>query len=62
LCGDFDPGAEVFTGEEEVEGGRGDDDFGVRVAGGGVEVRDDGFYGVECAVPVFKCTLEEAKG
>jgi hypothetical protein len=48
----------VFTGEEEVEGGRGDDDFGVRVAGGRVEVRDNGFYGVDCAVPVFVYALE----
>jgi hypothetical protein len=61
LRGNFDPGAEVFAGEEEVEGGRGDDDFGVRVAGGGVEVRDDGFYGVNCAVPAIIYTVRTVK-
>ena len=49
---DFDSGAQVLAGEEEVEGGRGDDDFGVAVAGCGVQVGDDGFDGVDCAVPI----------
>ena len=52
LGGDFDAGAEVFAREEEVEGGRGDDDFGVRGALGGVEVGDYVFDGGDCAVPV----------
>ena len=40
---DFDSGAEVLAGEEEVEGWRGDDDFGVGVDLSVVEVLDDGF-------------------
>lgn len=55
LGGDFDAFAEVFAGEEEVESGRGDDDFGVAVAGGVVEVVDDFFYAVDCAVPGCGC-------
>ena len=50
---DFDPGAQVFAGEEEVEGWWGYDDFGVRVAGGVVEVGDDLFYAVDCAIPEY---------
>ena len=41
----------MFACEEEVEGWWGDDDFGIGVAGGGVEVGDYGFDGVDCAVP-----------
>jgi hypothetical protein len=41
---DFDARAQVLAGQEEVERGRGDDDFGVGVAGGLVEVVDDIFY------------------
>jgi hypothetical protein len=48
---DFDARAQVLAGQEEVEGGWGDDDFGLAVAGGFVEVVDDVFYGVDCAVP-----------
>ena len=48
---DFDSRPQVFACEEEVEGWRGDDDFCVWAAGGGVEVGDDGFDGVDCAVP-----------
>jgi hypothetical protein len=51
LGGDFDSLAEVFAGEEEVERGRGDNDFGVGVAGGFVEVGDDFFYALDVAVP-----------
>jgi hypothetical protein len=47
----FDAAAQVLAGEEEVEGGRGNNDFGVGVAGGFVEVVDDLFYGVDRAVP-----------
>lgn len=51
LCGDFDALAKVLAGEEQVEGGRGDDDFGFGIAGGVVEVRDDFFDLGDCAVP-----------
>jgi len=52
LGGDFDAGAQVLAGEEEVEGWGGDDDFGVGVAGCGVEVVDDFFYAVDRAIPI----------
>ena len=58
---DFDAFAEVLAGEQEVEGGRGDDDFRVAVAGRFVEVVDDFFYGVDCADPeverIMSCTF-----
>jgi len=58
LGGDFDAGAEVLAGEEEVEGGRRDDDFGGGVDFGVVEAVDNFFYGVDCAVPVVVFLLE----
>lgn len=49
---DFDTLLQVLAGEEEVEGWRGDDDFGVGVAFGVVEVGDDFFDCGDVAVPV----------
>lgn len=51
---DFDSLTQVLACEEEVEGGRGDDDFGVLVDFGIVEVRDDFFdlgYGAVPTTP-----------
>ena len=52
MRGDFDSLAQVLAREEEVEGWWGDDDFGFGVAGGGVEVGDNGFDCGDVAVPV----------
>lgn len=49
---DFDALAQVLAREEEVERGWGDDDFGVGVAGGRVQVADEVFDGGYGAVPV----------
>lgn len=49
---DFDAGAEMLAGEEEVEGWRGDDDFGVGVDFGFVEMGDNLLDFGDCAVPV----------
>lgn len=43
-----------FTGEEEVEGRRGDDDLGGGVERGGVEVLDDGGSALSIAVPIIE--------
>lgn len=51
LGGDFDALAEVLAGDEQVEGWRGDDDFGVGVAFGVIEALDDVFDGLDRAVP-----------
>jgi len=51
LRGDFEARTQVLAGEEEVEGWGRDDDFGVGVDFGVVEVFDDGFDGVDVAVP-----------
>ena len=48
----FYPFPQEFPRQEEVEGGGCYDDFGVRVAGGVVEVGDYFFYCAYCAVPV----------
>lgn len=52
LRGDFDSFAEVLADEQQVEGGRGDDDFGGGVDGCFVEVGDDLFDGGYGTVPV----------
>lgn len=41
----------MLAGQEEVEGGRGDDDFGVGVDLGLVELVDDGLDRLDRAVP-----------
>lgn len=51
LGSDFDAGAQMLAGDEQVEGGRGDDDFGVGVEFGVVEALDDLFDGLDRAVP-----------
>ena len=43
----------MFADEEEEEARRGDDDFGGRVEGRGVEVVDYGCDGLDRSVPVF---------
>lgn len=48
---DFDALAQVLAREEEVERGRRDDDFGVGVAFGVVEVADEVFDGGDGAIP-----------
>lgn len=58
----FDAWAEMFAGEEEVEGWRGDDDFGIGRALGVVEVGDDGFDGVDGAVHLEVAADEELAG
>jgi hypothetical protein len=62
LSRDFYPRAEVLAREEEVEGGRGDDDFGVAVAGGRVEVGDYVFDCGDCAVPADRTKLVGREG
>jgi hypothetical protein len=51
LGGDLDALAGVLAGEEEVEGGRGDDDLGVGVDLGVVELVDDVGDRLNGAVP-----------
>lgn len=51
LRGDLDALAGVLAGEEEVEGGRGDDDLGVGVDLGVVELVDDVLDRLNGAVP-----------
>jgi hypothetical protein len=50
-----DGGVGEFAGECEVDGGRGNDDLGGRVALGVVDVGDDGFDGVGDSVPILSC-------
>jgi hypothetical protein len=52
LGGDLDALARVLAGEEEVEGGRGDDDLGVGVDLGVVELVDNVGDRLNGAVPV----------
>jgi hypothetical protein len=59
LGGDFEALAEVLAGEEEVEGGWGDDDFGVGVELGVVEVLDDVGDAGDGAVPERRSELVE---
>lgn len=54
LGGDLDAGAQVLASEEEVEGGWGDDDLGVGVALGVVEVLDNSLDRLNGAVPVLR--------
>lgn len=51
LGGDADSVIGQFTGQQEVDGGRGDDDLGLRVELGVVEVVDDGFGALDGTVP-----------
>lgn len=53
---DFDAFAEVLACQEEVDGGRGNDDFGCRVDFGVVEVGGDFFDLGNGAIPV-RCLL-----
>ena len=54
LCGDLNLLAQVLSREQQVEGGRGDDDFGIGVQLGGIEVGDDVLDLLDGAVPTHK--------
>jgi hypothetical protein len=51
LRSDFDAGAEVLPDQEEVERGRSDDNLGVGVQLGLVQVLDDGLDSLNVTIP-----------
>jgi hypothetical protein len=58
LRGNLDALAGMLAGEEEVEGGRGDDDLGVGVDLGVIELVDDILDRLDGAVPVERVLKE----